>query len=376
MNINNYINRTKRKTKKEKLPALSTLSPIMPDGGAGIDSFNNSSGGAMMESFDGENKLVRELFDAATMFLVAEGYDEDMAESSIDCDLTEEGAQTMLVMSTPLTSNSILRELADTLNPILNSYDSEAYFDETVHGELIAYLQNDMSIEESLKRLDSSGFDMYSEDYNLQLVYEDMNKSLTSKQKSDLKKFIDKSNDPEEVDIYMKGLLSEAVDDDEDLDFDFEEEPIDEDPTETDKTLDDIIKDIEDNIPKKDNWKVADNGKHEKTNAIDFIVSGDHKYDHLAFDYWMKNESEEFTGFIAEKYLDKNLDEDTSGEYKGIHGYRFRKDTMSNDDFDFSEDDLAEEEPFEDNLDFEDDDFDLNSEEDNLDFEEDEEEIN
>ena len=47
MNIDKYIENTKKKTKKAKLPALSTLSPVMPDGGAGIPSFNAHAGADM-----------------------------------------------------------------------------------------------------------------------------------------------------------------------------------------------------------------------------------------------------------------------------------------------------------------------------------------
>lgn len=44
LDLKKSIKDTKEKTKKSKLPALSTLSPIMPDAAAGIDTFNSGVG--------------------------------------------------------------------------------------------------------------------------------------------------------------------------------------------------------------------------------------------------------------------------------------------------------------------------------------------
>lgn len=44
LDIKKAIKKTKKATKKAKLPALSTLSPIMPDGAAGIETFNSGTG--------------------------------------------------------------------------------------------------------------------------------------------------------------------------------------------------------------------------------------------------------------------------------------------------------------------------------------------
>lgn len=57
--LKSKVEETKRKTKKAKLPALSTLSPIMPDGAAGIDTFN--SGVGLSEEWLDRDELVYRL---------------------------------------------------------------------------------------------------------------------------------------------------------------------------------------------------------------------------------------------------------------------------------------------------------------------------
>lgn len=57
--IEDKIEDTKKKTKKAKLPALSTLSPIMPDAAAGIETFN--SGVGLSEEYLNRDELIYRL---------------------------------------------------------------------------------------------------------------------------------------------------------------------------------------------------------------------------------------------------------------------------------------------------------------------------
>ena len=61
--LDKAIENTKKKTEKGKLPALSTLSPIMPDGAAGIATFN--SGVGLSEEFsEGYREYLIDMLDA------------------------------------------------------------------------------------------------------------------------------------------------------------------------------------------------------------------------------------------------------------------------------------------------------------------------
>lgn len=57
--LKSKIIETKKKTKKSKLPALSTLSPIMPDGAAGIATFN--SGVGLSEEYLNREELINRI---------------------------------------------------------------------------------------------------------------------------------------------------------------------------------------------------------------------------------------------------------------------------------------------------------------------------
>lgn len=143
MNIDKYIENTKRKTKKAKLPALSTMSPVLPDGGAGIDSFNNNSSPSMslgeeLKINDVEN-VKREIESQAKSFMIEKGFKEDELDRVLDIEFNESNVLLNVKIIADLTISS-LQELADTLYDSIYQYDEDAYFDITTNNSITANL--------------------------------------------------------------------------------------------------------------------------------------------------------------------------------------------------------------------------------------------
>lgn len=81
------------------------------------------------------------------------------------------------------------------------------------------------SIGKRLHEIDLVGFDRYCENYDLEALYESTKTKLDTSDKAKLQKFIQTTDDPEEVNVYLKGLLMEEADvDDYDLYDDFDDE--------------------------------------------------------------------------------------------------------------------------------------------------------
>ena len=68
-----------------------------------------------------------------------------------------------------------------------------------------------MNLTEKLHELDKKGFDLYCENYDFEALYESVSDTLSSEDKQKLKNFISTTDDPEEVNIFMKGLLMEET---------------------------------------------------------------------------------------------------------------------------------------------------------------------
>lgn len=241
MNIDKYINNTKRKTKKAKLPALSTMTPIMPDGAAGIATFNSSFGGDSMSedlSSSDINKVKSNIESEAKAFMIEKGFDEDELDKVLEFEFVEGEYLFTINVKADLTISS-LRELADTLYDIVADYDEDAYFDISANNTISVDLEMKNTLSEQLQRLDRIGFDRYCEDYDLEALYESTKTKLDNQDRAKLQKFLQTTDDPEAVNTYMKGLLLEEDDvdssDDYELYDDYDEVDVDE--SEVDKVI-------------------------------------------------------------------------------------------------------------------------------------------
>lgn len=183
MDINKYIENTAKKTKKAKLPALSTLSPVLPDGAAGIPNFNASFGGGEMSEDLSKmdiNKLKSDIEKDTVAFMLDKGFEESDLPEVLDIEYTENTNIFNISIKADLTISS-LRELSDILYPIISKYDDEAYFDISANDSISVDLEMGKDLQEAAK--------------------------LSSEDRTKLQKFIQTTDDPEEVNIYMKGLL-------------------------------------------------------------------------------------------------------------------------------------------------------------------------
>ena len=207
--IEKYINNTKRKTKKAKLPALSTLHPtaVLPDGAAGIATFNASFGEDINNEFI--EGLSNTIDASCRKFLIDKGFEEDQLDELFSIEMETQTDDTLsIVVNADLTISS-LRELADVLYPLVEKYDEEAYFDIATNNSISTELKVPMNLTEKLKYLDKRGFDLHCKDYGFEPLYEAMKDRLDSEDKQKLKNFISSTDDPEKVNIFMKGLLME-----------------------------------------------------------------------------------------------------------------------------------------------------------------------
>ena len=82
-------------------------------------------------------------------------------------------------------------------------YNAVAWGDESIKE-----LDESINLRESLRRLDSQHFDLYSESYELEMLYESARDTLSAQQKTNLDKFVRKAKTAEEVNTYMTGMLA------------------------------------------------------------------------------------------------------------------------------------------------------------------------
>lgn len=212
--LDKYIERTKRKTKTGELPALSTMSPVLPDGGTGIATFNSNNNVVMnsvSEDVDiNELSRVKSLIESnSKKFMIEKGFSEDNLDQVLSISYSEDENITTINIHADLTISS-LRELADTLYDIVSEYDEDAYFDISANNTISVDLtMRERELTEKLHKLDQIGFNVYCENYEFEALYESMKSKLNTEDKTKLQKFIQTTDDPEEVNTFMKGLLLE-----------------------------------------------------------------------------------------------------------------------------------------------------------------------
>ena len=93
----------------------------------------------------------------------------------------------------------------DSLDELVKSieYDSQCCDDENVTP-----LDEPMNLTESLQRLDNQHFDLYSESYELEQLYESTKTNLTSQQRSELRNVASHAKTAEEVFDTLSGMLN------------------------------------------------------------------------------------------------------------------------------------------------------------------------
>ena len=240
------------KRKKKKVPTLPNhITPIMPDPASGIDTFNNSCntndiGVGLVEDITYSNleTLKEEIVNSTIDYMLSVGFeDEDDARAYCDFDFEDEGDRFRCEVRAELGYDG-MGELCNVLNPIVERYDKDAYFDFVDSGILEAYIYKGVSVIESLKRIDRNSIsnNVYSD---LTGLYESTQSKLDAKDKKKLADFVEKTDDINEVETYIKGLLSsknESL-----LEY---IEPTDEIEDEFDKSLHDCDRNIYDELPR------------------------------------------------------------------------------------------------------------------------------
>ena len=212
--LDKYIERTKRKTKTGELPALSTMSPVLPDGGTGIATFNSNNNVVMNNmsedvDIDELNRIKSLIESNSKKFMIEKGFSEDDLDQVLSISYSEDENITTINIHADLTISS-LRELADTLYDIVSEYDEDAYFDISANNTISVDLtMRERELTEKLHKLDQIGFNVYCENYEFEALYESMKSKLNTEDKTKLQKFIQTTDDPEEVNTFMKGLLLE-----------------------------------------------------------------------------------------------------------------------------------------------------------------------
>lgn len=231
--LDKYIERTKRKTKTGELPALSTMSPVLPDGGTGIATFNSNNNVVMnniSEDVDiDELNRVKSLIESnSKKFMIEKGFSENDLDQVLSISYSEDENITTINIHADLTISS-LRELADTLYDIVSEYDEDAYFDISANNTISVDLtMKERELTEKLHKLDQIGFNVYCENYEFEALYESMKSKLNTEDKTKLQKFIQTTDDPEEVNTFMKGLLLEDAENEFEYDDMYDDYEIDE----------------------------------------------------------------------------------------------------------------------------------------------------
>lgn len=204
------IRRTREKTKN------GVLSPFLGDPEKGIDAFNDSTGdtagaGSMLAgaSFSvGEGldtgSITKHLFDAIRDFYETEDIIEDY--DLVDIDTEEDGPYTTIYISTNLQPE-YLDKLEKYLNEtVLSKVDKDAYFDVDGQGTLITRVTAPQTIEEAIKYKDNQLFKARNKNYQIEEQYAVIKEGLSSEDKRALQQFIERTDDPKQIEIYMKGL--------------------------------------------------------------------------------------------------------------------------------------------------------------------------
>lgn len=469
--LDQAIKNTKKKTKNSKLPALSTLTPIMPDGAAGIATFN--SGVGLSEDYIGRDELIKRLKSMGYKYNYPKYTDEELFEiykKSVKAQQKKQAEKKAKAIDKARKQryknklsqveydedsdtysdgsyykNGIEFESEDAaaeyfgesmnnkfyINNMHEAWDiEEDFYDEfgedpeslrieciddswavrSHDGNDTYYFGNDKddcvdwcqerneryyfteslnrslnesfnsakkshgfkTIQEGLKYFENMAFEESCEDTELEVMYEAIKTNLDANDIKKLGNFINKADSPEEITTYLKGLLSEELNEDEcltearkpkyadsmfgedvkkamnsgELTYDNIKEwdkkyngGIDPIPPFNTRELMNYFKSLNEDINTDDDkihhiidkiMSVAnDNGLYpelyavsdvEETEAgdtvdISFVIDGDWKHEHLFFNNLVNKEFGEFVNNIEED----DIDDSESDTYSSIH---------------------------------------------------------
>ena len=205
---------TRKKKKKEPtLSPFTQITNIMPDSDKSLENFNHMTdvniGGSSEGTLMGESLkqsdidvLQSDIINNTIGYMMDQGFDENEALAYSAFEFEDEGDRFYIEVRCDGFDYDSMGELCLILNDVVTKYDKYSYFDMAYPGIINAYIDKNAPVIETLKRIDK-----FNESYELQTLYEMNQSKLTSQDKQKLKKFVDKTEDMEEIETYMRGLL-------------------------------------------------------------------------------------------------------------------------------------------------------------------------
>lgn len=156
--------------------------------------------------FDKDN-LLKEIIRKTLNVLEQLGVDDDAATGYTDFDIYNSDGRLVVEVKTSF-NDEIVKKLADELNPIVQKYDDNSYFEIDDSGNIFAYLvDNSLHLKDSLKELDKKLFDEFDESLELEALYEATQTDLTADEERKIKDFISKPGiTAEEAKTFITGM--------------------------------------------------------------------------------------------------------------------------------------------------------------------------
>lgn len=138
-----------------------------------------------------KNILTRKIIDKTVEVMQSLGFDEDGALAYSDFDIYEDDGRVVVEVRAEMDYGE-MDALAYALNPIVQEYDEDAYFDHEGFGIINAYIgEHAVHLEERFKDLDRNLFNRFDEAYELEALYESVRDNLTEAQKRRINEFIE-----------------------------------------------------------------------------------------------------------------------------------------------------------------------------------------
>ena len=206
---------TRKKKKKEPtLSPFTQITNIMPDSDKSLENFNHMADVNISSSSEGSvsmgesleqldiDTLQSDIIKSTIDYMMSQGFDENEALAYSAFEFEDEGDRFYIEVRCDGFDYDSMCELIQKLDEIVTRYDKQSYFDVAYPGIINAYIDKNSPVIETLKRIDK-----FNESYELQTLYEMNQSKLTSQDKQKLKKFVDKTEDMEEIETYMRGLM-------------------------------------------------------------------------------------------------------------------------------------------------------------------------
>lgn len=206
---------TRKKKKKEPtLSPFTQITNIMPDSDKSLENFNHMADVNISSSSEGNvsmgeslkqldiDVLQSDIIKSTIDYMMSQGFDENEALAYSAFEFEDEGDRFYIEVRCDGFDYDSMVELIQKLDDIVTRYDKQSYFDVAYPGIINAYIDKNSPVIETLKRIDK-----FNESYELQTLYEMNQSKLTSQDKQKLKKFVDKTEDMEEIETYMRGLM-------------------------------------------------------------------------------------------------------------------------------------------------------------------------